>query len=389
MKVVVLGTGMIGRTIVYELSKSDVFDEVIAVDGLRSSLDGCLNSIESSKVSGKVVAFDNKDSLVSVLEEADIAVACLPHFLSLTTIEAAIEANCNLVDLVGSNFAEKKELHELAKEAGVLIVPGCGVAPGIVNFLAARGAELLDEAEEATMICGGIPRNPMPPLWYQVVFRLESVMGLYTKNPFAVENGELIELTPFSGIEKIDFPDPIGECEAVISDGHSVVFTLKDKIKNIYEKTVRHKGHFDKMKLLYELGFLAEQPIKVEGMDISPKQFTMSLIEPLLRGQSKEDVTVLRVTVSGLKDKENMRLEWEMVDFYNKEKERTSMANVTGIPAVIMTEWIAKGKIRKVGVIPPEELIVGDSFNPFIDELKRHGIEIAFKQEKIKSVVSS
>lgn len=384
MKVVVLGTGMIGRTIVYELSKSDIFAEVIAVDGLRSSLDICLNSAESSKVSGRVISFDNKDSLVNILEEADIAVGCLPHFLSPTTIDAAIEAKCNLVDLVGSHFEEKKELHKLAEKAGVIIVPGCGVAPGIVNFLAARGADLLDEAEEATMICGGIPRNPMPPLWYQVVFRLESVMGLYTKHPFAVENGEIVELTPFSGIETIDFPAPIGQCEAIVSDGHSVVFTLKDKIKNIYEKTVRHKGHFEKMQLLYELGFFDEHPIQVQGEDVSPKQFTMALIEPRLKGQSEEDVTVLRVTVSGIKDKERVKLEWEMIDFYNKKKERTSMANVTGMPAVIMTEWIAKGKIDKIGVIPPEELIIGDLFDPFVERLKSSGLTITFKREVLK-----
>lgn len=381
----VLGTGMIGTTIVYELSKSDVIDEVVAVDGSSSSLEKCLNRIESPKVSGKLVAFNNTESLVSVLEDADIAVACLPHFLSLPTVKAAIQAKCNLVDLVGSKFEEKKALHELAENAGILIVPGCGVAPGIVNILAAKGSDLLDEAEEATMICGGIPRLPLAPLWYQVVFRLESVMGLYTKNPLAVENGQIVVLTPFSGIENIRFPDPIGECEAVVSDGHSVVFTLKDKIKNIYEKTVRYKGHFEKMKVLYELGFLGEQPIEVEGKPVNPKQFTMALLEPQLNGESEEDITVLRVTVSGLKDKEKVKLEWEMLDFYDANKKRTSMANTTALPAVIMTEWIAKGNINKVGVIPPEELIVGELFNPFISELKRNGVNITFKQEIINT----
>ena len=45
---------------------------------------------------------------------------------------------------------------------------------------------MLDEAEEAIMTCGGIPRHPVPPLWYQVVFRLESVLGLYTKPATAI-----------------------------------------------------------------------------------------------------------------------------------------------------------------------------------------------------------
>ena len=79
-----------------------------------------------------------------------MAVACLPHSLSLVAIKAAIESKCHLVDLVGSMFNEKIELHEAAMDAGVIIVPGCGVAPGITNFLAAQGIEMLEEAEEAT-----------------------------------------------------------------------------------------------------------------------------------------------------------------------------------------------------------------------------------------------
>ena len=135
------------------------------------------------------------------------------------------------MDLVGSHFNEKIALHQEAQEAGVIIVPGCGVAPGITNFLAAQGIEMLDEAEEAVMTCGGIPRYPVPPLWYQVVFRLESVLGLYTKPAIAVENGKLVNYPPLSGLEKITFPDPVGVCETVITDAHSTAFMLKDKVK--------------------------------------------------------------------------------------------------------------------------------------------------------------
>ncbi|MGJ9459693.1 saccharopine dehydrogenase family protein [Oceanobacillus sp. CF4.6] len=388
MKIVILGTGLIGSTIVHELSKSNQFDEIIAVDGFQKSLDKCMQGIKNSSVTAKLASLGDHNTLVGVLKGADIAIACLPHSLSLSAVKAAIEAKCNLVNLVGSKYLEIKELEEEAKEAGVIIVPGCGVAPGIVSFLAARGVELLDEAEEAVMICGGVPKHPLPPLWYQVVFRLESVMGLYTRKSLASENGKVVEIPSFSGLETLKFPDPVGECEAITSDAHSVAFTLKDKVKRIYEKTVRHKGHFEKMRVLNELGFLEDTQIEVEGKQVNSKQFTMALLEPQLKGESNEDITVLRVSVKGRKKDKEVKLEWEMVDVYDKENNITSMAKTTAYPAVIMAEWIAEGRITNKGVIAPEELVIGALFDPFITELESKGITISFKEEIIKSLNS-
>ncbi|WP_368652864.1 saccharopine dehydrogenase family protein [Ornithinibacillus sp. 4-3] len=385
MHVVVLGTGMIGTTVVKELVKSKIIDKVTAVDGVQANLDKCLETVNDVKANGKIASFDNKEAIVDVLQEADIAIACLPHSLSVLANKAAISAGCHLIDLVGSKFSEKVQLSEEAVNQNVLVVPGCGVAPGIVNFLAARGIELLDEADEVVMLCGGIPYNPLPPLWYQIVFRLESVMGLYTRPALAAENGELVQLPALSGKELIQFPDPVGECEAVITDAHSTAYTLKDKVKKLYEKTIRYKGHWEKMSVLAELGFLDEEPINVGGVEVSPKKVSEVILEPQLKGDTEEDITVLRVTAEGLKDGKRKKLEWEMIDVYDKERRITSMAKTTAFPAVIMAEWIAEGKINKLGIVPPEELIVGELFEPFINELKSRGISISFKEDVVSN----
>lgn len=384
MRVAVLGTGMIGNMIVCELANSSLIEEVIAVDVAQDNLDRCIATTKNPKVSGRVAELSDGDTLIQVLKEVDAAVACLPHFLSIPAIKAAIAARCHLVDLVGSKYEEKIQLHEQAKEAGVLIIPGAGVAPGITNFLAARGIELLDKAEEAVMICGGIPRHPLPPLWYQVVFRLESVMGLYTRPALAAENGAFVHLPPLSGIEQLTFPNPVGVCEAVITDAHSVAFTLKDKVNRLYEKTVRYKGHWEKMGVLAELGFLDEGPIEIDGVQVSPRKLSMALLEPKMKGESKEDITVLRVTVNGQKGGKKTKLEWQMVDLYDNDRNITSMAKTTGFPAVILAEWLAKGNLSQRGVVAIEEIIIGELFDPFMKELQHRGVNIVFKEEYVE-----
>jgi lysine 6-dehydrogenase len=380
MKAVVLGTGMIGTTVVRELAKLSTIDQITAVDGFQASIDRVLAITNSEKVDGKVASLNNEDDILKVLEGADVAVACLPHSLSMSAIRAAIAAKCHLVDLVGSRYPEKAELDSLAKEANVTIVPGCGVAPGITNFLAARGIELLDQADEAVMVCGGIPRHPLPPLFYQVVFRLESVMGLYTRPALAVENGEQIELPPLSGLEVMEFPEPVGKCEAVITDAHSVAYTLKDKVNHLYEKTVRYAGHWDKMATLAELGFLDEEEIEFNGQKMSPRQFTTAILEPQLKGKSNEDITVLRVTVTGKKSGKSTTYEWEMVDLYDHDRGITSMAKTTAFPAVNVAHLIANGTITERGVLPVEQLIIGERFDPFIEALDAQGVHITFRE---------
>lgn len=381
LHIVVLGTGMIGTTVVSELAKFAEIDLITAVDMRQESIDKCLESTNNLKVIGKVASLETKEEIAEVLKGVDVAVACLPHSLSLVAIKAAIESKCHLVDLVGSMFEEKKELHKEAQEAGVIIVPGCGVAPGITNFLAAQGIEMLDEAEEAVMICGGIPRYPVSPLWYQVVFRLESVLGLYTKPAIAVENGQLVELSPLSGLEEIAFPSPVGILEAVITDAHSTAYTLMDKVGNLYEKTVRYPGHWNKMKVLGELGFLDNNPISIAGISTTPRAFSEKILVSKMIGPSKEDITVLRVEVKGIKEGKPTKYIWEMVDFFHHEQRITSMAKATAIPAAIMAKWIVSKLITETGVIPIESLIVRERFQPFMEELNSLGIQIDFKEE--------
>lgn len=381
MKVVVLGTGMIGGMMVRELAKCEAIDSVLAVDSVQESLDRCLAGCTDRKISGKVASLSEEGVMANILEGADLAIAALPHSLSVQANLAAIKSHCHMIDLVGSRFPEKAQLDEAAKAAGVLLVPGLGVAPGIANVLAARGIELMEEADEAQVYCGGLPRYPLPPLWYQVVFRLESVLGLYTRPGSAMINGEMVQLPALSALEECNFPEPVGECEAVITDAHSLGFTMKGRVKNLFEKTVRYKGHYAKVGVLAELGFFDEALVDVDGVKISPRRVSMAVLEPKLKGKNNEDITVLRVIVTGKREGKSARLQWEMIDLYDETRQLSSMAKTTGFPAVIAAEWIAQGKITEHGVVAPEQLLIGDRFDPFLAELKQRGINITFHNQ--------
>lgn len=378
MRVAVLGTGMVGHAVVRQLAKSRVVGEVVAVDAEQSRVDRIVEAVGRSNVTGRTVNLGDEATVTGLLREFDVAVNCLPAALTLQTTRAAIGAKCHLVDLSNAAYTEKLELDETARASDVLVVPGCGVAPGIVGILAARGAELLDEADEAVMICGGLPRHPIPPLWYQVVFSVDSLFQLYRKQSLAAEDGQLVHIPPFSGLETIEFDAPVGECEAVITDAWSVPHTLKHKVKRIYEKTVRYKGHWSKLATLAELGFMSDSPVEVGGVQVNPYELTKRLLEPQMKGGSVEDITVARVIVTGMSGGRPSKVQWDMIDFFDPAREMTSMARTTGFPAVVMAEWIAGGQMGERGIRTPEQLITGERFDPFIAALHEEGIRITF-----------
>ena len=381
MRTVVLGTGMIGAMMARELAKAPAITSVLAVDASAESVNRCIaeagGNVPAGKLKGLAADVGAPDALASLLADADLAVGALPHSLSMAATHAAISARCHLIDLVGSAFRDKAALDAQARSAGVLIVPGLGVAPGLANVLCARGVELLDETDRAEILCGGIPRHPLPPLWYQVVFRLESVFGLFTRPASAIVDGKYVTLPPLSGLEACRFPEPVGECEAVITDAHSVAYTLAGRIKTLYEKTVRYRGHWEKMRTLAELGYFADAPIDVDGRPVSPRRLSMALLGPQMKGASNEDVTVLRVTVTGTKDGRSVRHEWEMVDLYDRERSMPSMTKTTGFPVVIFARWLAEGSVPERGVLAPEQLLATHRFDAFLSELAACGVEVS------------
>jgi lysine 6-dehydrogenase len=369
---------MVGHAVVGQLAKSRAVAEVVAVDAEQSRVERIAAAANRPNVTGRTVNLGDEATVTGLLREFDIAVNCLPAVLTLQTTRAAIAGNCHLIDLSNAAYTEKLELDDSAKAAGVLVVTGCGVAPGIVGILAARGAELLDEADEAVMICGGLPRHPVPPLWYQVVFSVDSLFQLYRKHSLAAENGQLVQIPPFSGLETIEFDAPVGECEAVITDAWSVPYTLRHKVKRIYEKTVRYKGHWSKLATLAELGFMSDTPVEAGGVQVSPYELTKRVLEPQMKGGSVEDITVARVTVTGMYRGQPAKVQWEMTDFFDPSRNMTSMARTTGFPAVVMAEWIAEARVGERGIRTPEQLITGNRFEPFLASLHEEGIRIAY-----------
>ena len=375
---VLFGAGYMGKVMAKNILESDAHNTVSIIDSNEQQLREASRYVNSERLSINAIDLRDVTTAVEIVKNHEIVISALPHSVALLGLQIAVEAKVSIVDIVGEAPEKQLELDVAAKEAGIVVLPDMGVAPGLSNICVGRGVELLDETEEAVIYVGGIPVRKEPPLYYQTLYRLKSVLNAYQRKVPIFKDGALVEVEPLTGIELLQFPDPIGNLEAFYTDGlNSLLVTMQGKIsKNLAEKTLRYFGHIDRIKVLKECGLLDQIPVVVNGKEISPIDVTVASLTPLMTLSDAGDYLIMRVIVKGRKNSNNQIHTFELLDTYDPETHYTAMARTTGFPALITANMILDGKINKKGVQFPELIFRDALHTEFMSELEKYNIRI-------------
>jgi saccharopine dehydrogenase-like NADP-dependent oxidoreductase len=375
MKTLVLGCGNIGSVAAEDLAKSMPNCGVVVADKDEKRAETVAKGIGTGNISWTKLDMADHDRLVDALEGFDLAMGFLPGKLGYRLIKACIDAKRNLVDV--SYMSENPlTLNTKASKAGVTIVPDCGLAPGISNVLVGHAAKELDRVKSVSIMVGGLPEKPVPPLGYVITWSPESLIDEYTGKAGIVERGKTVEVEALSGLETIRFPK-VGKLEAFYTDGlRTLLYTMKN-VDEMSEKTLRYPGHVEKIKLLDALGFFEEERIDVEGVDVSPRKLAVKLLARKLWRPEVRDIVVLKVEVSGTKKGRKTRYVYDLLDYFDEKRKITAMARTTAYPASIIAQLILRKAMKMKGVVPPEKISADNElFASFSKELKKRGIKI-------------
>lgn len=381
----VFGAGMMGRVVAQDLLVSEADANVALFDRSDELLADAKDGIADSRLATNAVDAKDSEAVARAMFGHDVAIAALPHGLSLGLVVSAIASGTSLVDLVGDAPDERRALDAEARRAGALIVPGCGVAPGISNFCVGRSIELVDETQKAVIYVGGIPRKPEPPLWYQTVFLLESVLAVYRRQATIRRDGRWVEVEPLTEVEELAFPEPIGKLEAFFTDGlGSLPMTLGERVENdLYEKTLRYPGHVSGILFLEKCGLLSPAPVDVAGASVAPVAVLQKVLEDKLRLGPEGDILVMRIVVEGRSAGRSVAHEFELIDYFDAEAGHTAMARTTGFTAACAARRIASGAIEGGGVRFPEEIFLGEQFDSIVAELGSKGVRIEHREREM------
>lgn len=371
-KILILGSGMIGRAIVKDLAK-DYFIKVIDINKENLLKLKDLGNVTTARVD----ATDLK-SLKKHCNACDLVVSALPGFLGFEVLREIIKCKKNVVDI--SFFSEDAfELDELAKKNKIMALVDCGVAPGLSNVILGYHNSKMNINSFECMV-GGLPVKREWPYQYKAPFSPVDVIEEYTRPSRIVKDGNVIVKEALSDVETIKV-DSVGELEAFNTDGlRSLLKTMR--IPNMIEKTLRYPGHTELMKILRETGFFSNEKLLVNGNKISPLEVTSKLLFPLWELKDNEDeFTVLKIKIVGTENGKPTGYQYDIFDRYDDKTNISSMARTTGYTCTAVTRLVLEGKFSQTGICPPE--FVGAEpgcFDFVLDELTKRRIHLIKKR---------
>jgi saccharopine dehydrogenase-like NADP-dependent oxidoreductase len=381
MRILLLGGGIQGKAALFDLSKREWASTIVVADlfpdGIRD-----LAYVDQSKTKLEKIDVGDQRALVALMNQGfDIVLDFLPPQFVISVAEAAIEVGVNMVN---TNYASPiRPLQDRALDKGLIIMPECGLDPGIDLVIYSYGLRQFDQLHVLNSYCGGIPEKTARgnPLGYKISWNWDAALRSQQRNATLIKNGQLIEISgkdqhdnPF--IHDIDFPG-LGTLEAIPNGDAAYFVDLLDLANSIRETgrySLRWPGWSAFWRPLKKFGCFSESPVDGLPCAVSPHEFFVKWLEPQLQYEATEkDLAVMQNVFIGTKDGKKKKLTINVLIERDLTTGLMGMSLGVGYPACIAAEMIAKGEIDKKGILSPIRDMPADLF---LNRLKSRGINI-------------
>ena len=385
----VLGAGMQGTAAAFDMARFGDAESVLILDSdlavARKAADRVNQLSGGSLARADLLDVRDAGDIELKLQGIHATLSAVPYFFNPSIAAACVQARSSLCDLGGNTEVTRRvlKLDAEARAAGIAIVPDCGLAPGLGNTLAVYGMQRLDETTSVRIRCGGLPQDPKPPLYYKILFNVGGLTNEYFGDAEILRDGKLVKIRTFTELEDIEFDAPVGRCEAFVTSGGTSTCprTLEGKIQNYDYKTVRYRGHYERFKVMHDLGLLDLQPIDIHGQKVIPREVFHAVVAPRLAFPGDRDLVVLRVVVEGRHEGHPMKIVLEVMDFEDEKTGFTAMQRTTGFSAAIVAIMMAQGEVAP-GAVPLETAVDGARF---VELFRQRGIHFT---ESVQRTVS-
>jgi lysine 6-dehydrogenase len=377
MRFLVIGAGKQGSACAFDLLRRPATERVILADRDVDHVPAFLDPWKGKTL--ELLRLDLRDARAvgAACAQTQSVLSAAPYYFNLDLARAAVKAGAHFADLGGNTdiVFQQRALHDEAVKRKVSVMPDCGLAPGMVNILAAEGIRRLDETDSVKIFVGGLPQHPEPPLNYMVVYSLEGTFDYYTSPSWVLRDGKRMRVDALSEIEHVVFPEPIGKLEAFHTGGgiSTLPFTWEGKVRTMEYKTLRYPGHVAIMKPIRELGLLGTEPVEVGGARIAPRDAFIAIVSPKLTKPQGRDLVALMVDVRGRKGGQPAFIRWQLVDRYDEQHHVTAMMRTTGYSLAITGLLQLDGRVAATGVHTPDECVPAGAY---LAELAKLGIAV-------------
>jgi saccharopine dehydrogenase-like NADP-dependent oxidoreductase len=376
MQIAVLGAfGLMAEAALHDLAADPKVDRVLAADLSLDRARAVLAKIpQRRKIRPIRVDITRKDQACRALRGSRALLNCVWYEHNLKAMDLALALQAHYVDLGGLFHMTLRQLarDRQFRRAGLRAVLGCGSTPGITNMMVARMAPAFETID--TVAIYDASHDPslseevfLPP------FSIRTMLAEYEQPAPILLGGRMRAVPAHSQGTELEFQEPIGRCRAVTVI-HSETATLPDYlkrtgVKNLYFQIVYPETVRRQLAMLVSMGLSRDEPIRVGGSRISPREFVTQLAAQgaAAPAGAPADFEIMRVKVSGSRHQRPLTKTWDC-------EMRATRYLSAGAIGVGFTGAIAAGMLvlghtsRQAGVAAPESMLDCDTF---FKELKR------------------
>lgn len=389
MNPVVLGAGLMGRAVVYDLGKARDVRNIVVADFDRARAHEVAGEFGGGKARAAFADVRDTSALARLLRGCDVVVNCTQYNWNLDVMRAALAARVNYMDLGGLYHMTRKQfaLDGDFRRIGRLAIAGMGGAPGITNVMAGALADRLERVHSIRVYNAGADSQRYDgPVAY--TFSIATILDELTTPPVHFVNGCYVEKPILSEPESGKFPEPIGRI-VLRHSIHSELGTLAESFRGRGVREVFFKINYpaemvNLVRSLSDAGFTSGEPVAVNGYKVPPREVLLALLRKKAPTKPAKDVEALRVVVSGSRNGATAASAMEMWASYTARPQFSAVARDTGFPAAIAALMLGRGEIRGAGVLAPENVVPPE---PFFNELKKRGFR--FRRWSLKAARQS
>jgi saccharopine dehydrogenase-like NADP-dependent oxidoreductase len=375
VKIFVLGAGMMGRAVVYDLGRVREVENIAVADFDRSRADEVARRFGRGRARGFFADARDANRLAHLARGHDVLLNCTQYNWNLDVMRAALAARINYMDLGGLYHMTRKQfsLDKDFRRIGRIAIAGVGGAPGITNVMARALADRLDRVDSIRVYNAGADEQRYDsPIAY--TFSIATILDELTMPPVAFEGGRYVEKPMLSEPEPGKFRAPIGSITLRHSI-HSELGTLPASFRKKGVKEVFFKINYDPrlvnlVRDLDQAGFTSRELVAVNGTRVAPRSVLLSLMQQRAPKKMARDVEALRVVVAGRSKNRRIASAMEMWADHSTRPQLSAVARDTGFPAAIAAVMLGRDEIRGTGVQAPEIVVPPE---PFFNELKKRG----------------
>jgi lysine 6-dehydrogenase len=357
---VVLGAGIVGSAAVWDLVRRGHAVTVADADS-----DAAAQAADAYGATPAHLDVEERLALNALLEDSDAVVSAVPYHFGVAVAASAVRTGVHYADFGGNPavVAAQHALDDDARAAGVLIIPDCGLAPGLVNVMAGL---LIDTTSgpirSVQMRVGALPQEPVGALGYQLAFSPAGLINEYAEPCEVIEGGRRTTVEPLTRFETVEW-DGWGPLEAFATAGGTSTM-CRDRegtVDDLEYKTLRFPGHGRIFAAIREMGLFDESG------DPSPRAVLLEALERTLP-RGGPDLVLARVWI----ETDDVTRVLEIEDVHDGRF--SALARTTAFPATALIDLVVRGEIAARGVHSMPNIADGALL---IEDLRSVGIAVA------------